>query len=225
MAIFTIGDLHLSLSAQKPMDIFGGWQNYVQRLEQNWRELITPQDTVVLAGDISWAMKLEDCKADFAFLQALPGKKLLMKGNHDYWWTTANKMKAFLAENGFDTLDILHNNAFIAEGTALCGTRGWMFEADEPHDEKIMNREVGRLRASLQAGGEYPKAAFLHYPPLYGDAFAPEIIRVLQEFGVKKCFYGHLHGRAVARAIQGEIDGIAYKLISADALEFRPYLV
>ena len=128
MAIFTIGDLHLSLGAKKPMDIFPGWNGYLERLEESWKKLIKQEDTVVLAGDISWAMKLEDTKKDFAFLQQLPGQKILLKGNHDYWWTTAKKMERFFEENGFDTLQLLHNNSYYVEGVSLCGTRSWMFD-------------------------------------------------------------------------------------------------
>lgn len=172
MAIFTIGDLHLSLGTSKPMDIFSGWENYVERLRENWLAAVGPQDTVVLAGDTSWAMKLEDCSADFAFLQNLPGRKLLLKGNHDYWWTTMAKMNAYLAANGFDSLSFLHNNCVFAEGLALCGTRSWLFDAGQPHDEKVMSRECGRLRASLEAAGDTEKAVFLHYPPVYPQADA-----------------------------------------------------
>ncbi|MCI2046709.1 MAG: metallophosphoesterase [Faecalibacterium sp.] len=225
MAIFAIGDLHLSLGAAKPMDIFPGWEGYVPRLEKNWRALIGPGDTVVLAGDISWAMKLEDTKADFTFLQSLPGQKLLMKGNHDYWWTTANKMNVYLAANGFDTLHILHNNAYSVEGVSLCGTRSWLFDPGEAHDEKVMHREIGRLKASLDAAQEGEKLVFLHYPPLYPGTGAPEVIATLREYGVKRCFYGHLHGQSLRYAVQGDIDGIRYKLISADGLDFCPYLV
>ena len=140
MALFVLGDPHLSLGASKPMDIFPGWNDYVDRLEKNWRKLITPQDTIVLAGDISWAMRLTDTRKDFAFLQQLPGQKIIMKGNHDYWWSTANKMNAYLKAEGFDTLHILHNNSYSVEGYAICGTRGWLFDVGEPHDEKVMNR-------------------------------------------------------------------------------------
>ena len=133
MALFVLGDPHLSLGASKPMDIFPGWNDYVDRLEKNWRKLITPQDTIVLAGDISWAMRLTDTRKDFAFLQQLPGQKIIMKGNHDYWWSTANKMNAYLKAEGFDTLHILHNNSYSVEGYAICGTRGWLFDVGEPH--------------------------------------------------------------------------------------------
>lgn len=169
MAIFVIGDLHLSLGADKPMDKFPGWQGYVQRIRENWLRLVTPGDTVVLAGDTSWGMKLEEAAPDFEFLEQLPGQKLLLKGNHDYWWTTARKMETYFEEQGFHSLHLLHNNAYHVEGLALCGTRSWLFEPDEPHDEKVMNRELGRLRASLQAAGDSgeEKIVFLHYPPVY----------------------------------------------------------
>ena len=177
MALFVLGDPHLSLGASKPMDIFPGWNDYVDRLEKNWRKLITPQDTIVLAGDISWAMRLTDTRKDFAFLQQLPGQKIIMKGNHDYWWSTANKMNAYLKAEGFDTLHILHNNSYSVEGYAICGTRGWLFDVGEPHDEKVMNREIGasasfrrflpfspwralaRLRLKNQKSLEYPSLA------------------------------------------------------------------
>ena len=194
MAIYTIGDLHLSLGCEKPMDIFPGWQGYMEKLEHHWNTLVRPEDTVVLAGDTSWAMKLEDTVADFSFLQRLPGQKLLLKGNHDYWWTTVKKMERFLQENGFD--------------------------------EKVMNRELGRLRASLEAapvGAE--RVAFLHYPPVYPNANAQQVIDLLKEYNVKRCFYGHLHGNAIRFAVQGMVDGIEYRLISADALAFCPYKI
>jgi len=225
MAIFAIGDLHLSLGASKPMDVFPGWEGYVGRVESSWRRLIAPQDTVVLAGDTSWAMKLEDTARDFGFLQSLPGQKVLLKGNHDYWWTTLNKMNVYLQQSGFDSLHILHNSAYFAEGRALCGTRSWMLDAEEPHDEKVLNREIGRLRASLQAAGDSEKIVFLHYPPVYPGASVPEVTALLHEYGVKQCFYGHLHGQSLRFAVQGEVDGIRYKLISADGLGFCPYRV
>ena len=225
MAIFTIGDLHLSLGAQKPMDIFPGWNGYLERLEENWRKLITDKDTVVLVGDTSWAMKLEDTKADFAFLESLPGEKILIKGNHDYWWTTTKKMERFFGENQFDTLHILHNNCYIVEEKALCGTRSWMFDVGEPHDEKVMNRELGRLCTSLQNAGNMEKTAFLHYPPIYPNANAEQVIEVLHKYDVRQCFYGHLHGNAIRFAVQGLVDDIQYKLISADALSFCPHKI
>nr|WP_276870165.1 metallophosphoesterase [Fournierella massiliensis] len=226
MAIYTIGDLHLSLGCEKPMDIFPGWQGYMEKLERHWNTLVRPEDTVVLAGDTSWAMKLEDTVADFSFLQRLPGQKLLLKGNHDYWWTTVKKMERFLQENGFDSLHILHNNSILVEGLAVCGTRSWMFDVGEAHDEKVMNRELGRLRASLDAAQEgAERVAFLHYPPVYPNANAQQVIDLLKEYNVKRCFYGHLHGNAIRFAVQGMVDGIEYRLISADALAFCPYKI
>lgn len=222
MAIFTIGDLHLSLGTQKPMDGFVGWQDYVARLTQHWEQTVTVQDTVVLAGDTSWAMKLCECTADFALLQRLPGQKILLKGNHDYWWTTISKMNLYLAEQNFTTLSFLFNNCVIVDGVALCGTRSWFYDVGQPHDEKIMNREKGRLIASLQAAGEHEKIVFLHYPPLSASAQADEIVSILHTYGVKRCYYGHLHGGSIPYAVQGNVDGIAYKLISADALQFKP---
>ena len=226
MALFVLGDTHLSLGGAKPMDVFPGWEGYVEKLEANWRRLVKPEDTVVLAGAISWSMRLADTRRDFAFLHSLPGQKLIMKGNHDYWWSTANKMNAFFAAEGFDTLRLLHNNSYTVDGYALCGTRGWLFDAGEPHDEKVMNREIGRLRLSLDAaepGRE--KLVFLHYPPVYTGADAPEIVAVLKEYGIRRCFYAHLHGKAIRFAVQGEVDGIRYKLVSADGLHFCPYKI
>ncbi len=225
MSIFAIADLHLSLGTQKPMDVFAGWENYVDRLQENWLQAVQPQDTVVIAGDISWAMRLEECMADFSFLQQLPGKKILLKGNHDYWWTTKAKMDRFLQKNGFDSLTILHNSSIQAEGVWICGSRSWMFDAQEEQDERVMMRELGRLRTSLVAAGEGEKLAFVHYPPIYPNAHADGVVELLQEFGVKRCFYGHLHGNAIRFAVQGERAGICYKLVSADALGFHPYKI
>lgn len=226
MALFVIGDLHLALGSDKPMDIFPGWQGHLARLKERWEALVAPQDTVVVPGDVSWAMKLENTLEDFRFLHALPGRKLLGKGNHDYWWTTRAKMERFLEENGLTSLRFLHNNSFYAEDAALCGTRGWMFEAGDVHDEKIIRREVGRLAFSLKdAQRNWPEAekiAFLHYPPVHPDAWAGEMTEILQEYGVKRCYYGHLHGPAIRRAFQGKKDGITYTLASADALGFAP---
>jgi len=199
---------------------------YVERLEANWRKLVKPEDTIVLAGDISWAMRLTDTRRDFEFLQQLPGQKLIMKGNHDYWWTTANKMNTYLKAEGFDTLHILHNNSYSVEGYAICGTRGWLFDVGEPHDEKVMNREIGRLKMSLDAAEPgLEKLVFLHYPPVYTGTSAPEIVATLKAYGIRTCYYGHLHGNAIRYAVQGDVDGIRYKLVSADGLRFCPYRI
>ncbi len=225
MALFVIGDLHLSLGGAKPMDIFPGWEGYVERLKTNWLKLVKPEDSVVLAGDISWAMRLEDTKTDFTFINELPGQKYILKGNHDYWWTTINKMNQFLKNEGFDTLHILHNNSFSVEGFELCGCRSWIFDVGEPQDEKIMNREVGRLKMSLDSAGAGEKLVFLHYPPLYPNSSAEKIEQLLREYNIKNCYYGHLHGKSIRYAVQGNVQGINYKLISADALGFCPYRI
>lgn len=226
MAIFAIGDLHLSLGTDKPMDVFPGWEGYLPKLESKWRTLIQENDTVILAGDTSWAMRLQDTKADFDFLQTMPGRKWMLKGNHDYWWTTARKMESYIAANGWDTLHILHNNCCLVDGKALCGSRGWPFDDAAAQSAKIMSREAGRLEMSLAAGDEaQERIAFLHYPPVFGNACARELVDVLKAHGVQRCFYGHLHGKAIRYAVQGEREGIRYKLISADGLAFCPYKV
>ena len=224
MALFAIADTHLSLSTNKSMNVFSGWDDYVERLEQNWRALITDEDTVVIAGDISWGMNLEQAKRDFAFLNSLPGHKLIFKGNHDYWWTTRRKMDRFFEENGFDTLRIVHNDAVIVDDYAVCGSRGWFFDAEEDADKLVLLREAGRLRTSIHAAkglGATP-VVFLHYPPRYADQVCDEILSVLKEEGIEHCYYGHVHSNGIRLAVQGEVDGIRYRLISADALRFCP---
>ncbi len=222
MSVFAIGDLHLSLGVQKPMDVFSGWDGYVERLENNWKALVKDGDTVVIDGDISWGMNFEQCCEDFAFLEALSGKKVLVKGNHDYWWNTVSKMMRWFDEKGFKTFEILHNNCIFAEGKALCGTRGWFYDIGQPADEKVMNREAQRLKTSLEMAKDAEKIVFLHYPPIYSAAKADNLVSVLHEFDVKRCYYGHLHGASIQNAVQGSVDGIEYRLISADALQFCP---
>lgn len=221
---FVIGDTHLSLSTDKPMDIFGGWKNYMQRLEENWRSVVQPQDTVIIPGDVSWGMSLEQAKEDFLFCTGCP-EKILMKGNHDYWWTTRAKMESFLEENGLDSLSILHNNAVSVEGLSLCGSRGWMFEQGQEHDKKIINRESGRIRASLQDAqrfGEQEKVLFLHYPPVFMQDSIPEFFEVMNQYGVRRCYYGHIHSQGCRFAFQGEWCGVQLEMVSADYLRFMP---
>ena len=228
MSLFVIADLHLSLSANKPMDVFHGWSDYVERLKTNWDNIVKPDDVVVIAGDISWAMKLEDTYEDFKFINERPGKKLFMKGNHDYWWTTKNKMVNYLKEKGFDTIEIVHNSAYIHEDIGVCGTRGWMYNSVSDEDKKIILREVGRLKASLDVAvkADVRPVAFLHYPPVYGDFVSDEIMNTLKEYGVKDCYYGHIHNSAAAKkAVIGEYDGIRMHLISCDTIGFCPVLV
>ena len=228
MSLFAIADLHLSLGTDKPMDIFRGWDGYEKRLEENWRKLITHNDTVVIPGDISWAMKLSDTFEDFRFINGLPGKKLFLKGNHDYWWDTRRKMEMYLKENGFDTIEIVFNSAYAADGYAVCGTRGWFYDAETDSDKKVLNREVGRLRTSLDEAlktGLEP-VVFLHYPPVFGNQRCDDILSVLKEYGIKECYYGHLHGTNAARkAVTGDFEGIKFRLISSDYLKFMPELV
>jgi len=228
MSVFVIADLHLSLGTDKPMDIFRGWDGYEKRLEENWRKLITDNDTVVIPGDISWAMKLSDTFEDFRFINGLPGRKLFLKGNHDYWWDTRRKMEMYLKENGFDTIEIVFNSAYAAEGYAICGTRGWFYDAETDSDKKVLSREVGRLRTSLNEAlktGLEP-VVFLHYPPVFGNQRCDDILSVLKEYGIKKCYYGHLHGTNAARkAVTGDFEGIKFRLISSDYLKFMPELV
>ena len=228
MALYAIGDTHLSLASDKPMDVFGGgWTGYVDKLREGFNATVSQGDTVVICGDVSWGMSLEEARADFAFLDALPGgRKLLLKGNHDYWWTTASKMKAFFAENGFSTLDVLHNNCHFYGETALCGTRGWFYEEDRgEHSAKIFNRELIRLEASLKAAGEGEKLCFLHYPPLYQGYRCQEIIDLLERYSVKLCCYGHLHGGSHRLAITGRQGSVDYRLVAADYVGFRPVCI
>ena len=226
MALYAIGDTHLSFSANKPMDVFGGgWEGYVDKLSQGLG-VLKEEDTLVLCGDISWGMSLEEARADFAFLDALPGRKLILKGNHDYWWNTASKMSRFFAQEGFTTLNILHNNSYTYGPYALCGTRGWFYEEEQDgHNEKVFNRELIRLEASLKAAGEGEKICFLHYPPIYRGYRCPEIIRLLEQYGVSRCYYGHLHGGSHRLAVVGRQGSLGYHLVSADFLRFQPQII
>lgn len=227
MSVYTIGDLHLALgNPEKTMEVFRGWQDYQRRLEERWRAVVREEDTVVLAGDISWAMRLCDTGADFRFLESLPGRKLIMKGNHDYWWTTRAKMERFFGEQGLSSLGILHNNAVMAGGVWLCGSRGWLFEGSDKYDPLVVAREEGRIRRSLEAAppGE-EKILFLHYPPIYGEQVIPEFFGAMADYGVRECYYAHLHGGGAAGAFQGEYQGVALRLVSADFLKFTPLLV
>lgn len=221
MALYAIGDLHLSLTADKSMEVFGpAWENYIDRIGEALSSL-TAEDTLVLAGDTSWGMSLEEAEADFKFLDQFPCKKYMVKGNHDYWWTTAAKLRRFFDEKGIRTLDILHNNCFFYGDYAVCGTRGWFLEEDA-HNVKVLNREVGRLEMSLKAAGERPILCFLHYPPLYQGYECPEILEVLAKYRVPLCCYGHLHGHAIRRKLEGARGETDFSLISADYLGFVP---
>ena len=220
MALYAIGDLHLSLSVNKSMEVFGpAWENYVARIEEGL-SVLTEDDTLILAGDTSWGIDLNEAEADFRFLERFPGKKYLIKGNHDYWWTTAAKFHAFCAEKGFTTLELLHNNCAFYGDYALCGTRGWFMEEDA-HNVKVLNREVMRLEASLKAAGEKPILCFLHYPPIYQGYQCPEILAMLEKYHVERCCYGHLHGPTIRRRLEGKWGETEFSLISADYLGFQ----
>ena len=227
MALYAIGDLHLSLGSDKPMDVFGGrWSGYVDKLREGFAGL-TEEDTTVLCGDLSWGMSLAEAREDFLFIDRLPGRKIVLKGNHDYWWSTASAAYKFFAANGISTIEILNNNCLLYGETALCGTRGWFYEEERgsEHDRKIMLRELGRLEASLKAAGDREKIAFLHYPPKFAAYECPEILEMLGRYGVKECYYGHIHGKGCSAAFRGVKNGVKYELVSADQLMFRPLRV
>ncbi len=227
MALYAIGDLHLCLGASKPMDIFGGaWVGYMDKLKEGL-SVIKPEDTTVLLGDLSWALDMENAREDFAWIDQIPGRKIILKGNHDYWWSTATKFYNFCEKNGFSNQWILNNNHYEYEGIAICGTRGWFFEEERSgeHDEKVFKRELIRLEASLQSAGDMQKIVFLHYPPRYKGYTCDEILELLNRYDVRQCFYGHLHGASHGLAMEGQWDGIDYTLVSADRLNFQPYRI
>ncbi len=224
ISIFAISDLHLSFGADKPMNIFHGWENHTERLFANWNRLVKPEDTVILPGDFSWALKLDETKADFEFLQRLNGKKLLLKGNHDLWWSTSKKLHEFLKDNNFSNVDIIFNNTAVCEGYAIAGTRGWFY--DDKADKKVIAREVGRLEKSLceaEATG-LKVLVFLHYPPVYGNEVCRELFNVLKKHNIKKVYHGHIHGLGRNNAV-AEYDGVEFKLISCDCIDFTPLFI
>ena len=227
MALYAIGDLHLCLGAPKPMDIFGGaWVGYMEKLKEGL-SVIKEEDTLVLMGDLSWALDLENAKADFAWINEIPGRKIILKGNHDYWWSTASKFYKLCQENGFENMFILNNNFYEYNGCAICGTRGWFFEEERSgqHDEKVFKRELIRLETSLKAAGDLPKMVFLHYPPRYKGYECREILELLEKYEVRRCFYGHLHGGSHKLAMEGLWDGVEFRLLAADYIGFKPYPV
>lgn len=227
MALYAIGDLHLCLGAPKPMDVFGGaWVGYMDKLKEGLSH-IEQCDTTVLLGDLSWALDLASAKADFAWIDQIPGRKIILKGNHDYWWSTAAKFYKFCNDNNFSNQFILNNNSYIYDNWAICGTRGWFFEEEKSgtHDEKVFKRELIRLETSLQSAGDLPKIVFLHYPPRYKGYECSEILQLLKRYDVRRCFYGHLHGASHGLAIEGVWDGIDFKLVASDRLNFKPFQI
>lgn len=226
MSLYVIGDLHLCFSdPSKTMSIFAGWQDYQELIEKHWLELISPDDTVVLAGDISWGMSLQQALPDFRFIEGLPGKKIVLKGNHDYWWTTKKKMEDFFKAEGIDSISILHNNHFRYGDYGICGTRGWVNMPGETQDEKVLRREVQRLETSIQSAlkeGLEP-LVFMHYPPIFATNFNYDILEILYRYKIKECYYGHIHGRSAHElCVKNTYDDVNFHLIAGDYLQFIP---
>lgn len=230
MAIYTIGDLHLSFHENKPMSIFGeNWEGHEEKIKKDWTKKVQENDLVVIPGDFSWSTYLKDTVQDFDYLNKLPGKKLLLKGNHDYWWTTVTSMKNFLQENHFENIDFLYNNSYEYENYIICGTRGWS-STEDGEDKKLLKREVLRLELSLQEGiKNYGKGkeilVFMHYPPINNSNLIQnetnDFIRIMQKYDVKRCYYGHLHSNSIQEAVEGKKFGIDFKLVSADGVDFK----
>lgn len=226
MNLFTISDLHLPFGVNKPMNIFGGWDNYTERLEKNWKKLVNCDDTVVIGGDISWASSLDEARPDFEFIDALPGNKIILKGNHDFWWSTASKINEFLNQNKFNTIKILHNNFYCDGKIALCGTRGWLYDGTGDKDKKIILREARRLETSIKAACEYGALpiVFLHYPPAYAEFVCEEIVAVLKKYKINTVYYGHIHGKGAVNIV-ADCEGIKLKLTSCDGINFTPLYI
>lgn len=227
MSLYAIGDTHLSLGCEKPMDVFDGWFDYVDRLSAEWVKNIHTSDTVVIVGDFSWAMNFDEALNDFKFIDSLPGKKILIKGNHDYWWGSLKKMQEYLKNNNIDTVSFLHNNFFNYKDIALCGTRGWVTPENDA-DLKVYNRELNRLKISLDCAknsGYERIFAFIHYPPIYLNYRQNEFINLLKEYKVERCYYGHVHGKSINFSINGLVEGIIFRLVSADYLNFSPHFI
>lgn len=229
MSIFVIGDLHLSFHENKPMSIFGdNWEGHEEKIKKDWIAKVKEEDLVILPGDFSWSTYLKDTYEDFTYLNSLPGKKILLKGNHDYWWTTLKKMREFLKKNNFSNIDFIYNNSYMYENTILTGTRGWAV-LDSDNSKKMIKREDIRLKLAIEEGiKEYGTdkeiIVFMHYPPLISKNLLEnpnlDFYKTLKQYNVKKCYYGHLHGNAHKDAVEGEVQGINFSLISADYLQF-----
>lgn len=250
MAIYAIGDLHLSFANPKPMNIFGdNWKNHEEKIKQDWLSKVKDDDTVIHLGDFSWAMHLKDTLKDFEFLNSLPGKKIMLKGNHEYWWTTIKNMKQFLDDNNFKNIDFLQNNSFQVENKIICGTRGWTLLSDNTENsQKMLNREAIRLEISIKSAISKQEQnneciniksenlihskkhktlksreiiVFMHYPPIIRQNKNTKFMEILKKYNIKRCYYAHLHGISINDAIEGIIDGIEFKLLSSDALDFK----
>lgn len=226
MAIWALGDLHLSHAQPKPMDIFGeAWTNHTGKIAANWRRVVGEEDLVIIPGDISWAMDLAGAQADLDWLAALPGIKLLLRGNHDYWWSSIGKVRAALPPG----LVALQNDHFVFGEWAVCGTRGWLCPGDEgfggAHDEKIYRRELGRLQLSLESAVKAKQdriIAALHYPPFERRSGPSGFTELLERYGVKHCVFGHIHDRSREWLFQGERGGVAYHFVASDGVGFNP---
>lgn len=227
MALFTIADLHLPLGIDKPMDIFGAaWTNYVEHIADNWQTNIKDSDTVVIAGDFSWATYIEQAFKDFEFIHRLNGRKIIVKGNHDFWWTTMSKLNKYMSENQFDNIYFLQNNSFMYEDIAICGTRGWIHPAWDKFtedDKRLFERETLRLKLSLDTAGDCrERYVFTHFPPMSDKCESNAVTDLMEEYGVSKCIYGHLHAHSHKNAINAVIRGIEYRLVSGDFIAFNP---
>jgi|WetSurMetagenome_2_1015567.scaffolds.fasta_scaffold169146_2 uncharacterized protein len=238
MKIFAASDLHLSLNApydasvsapssQKPMNIFGEqWDDYIGRLAAAWRALVGAEDAVLIAGDISWAMTLEEARHDFNYLASLPGKKIISRGNHDYWWKSVSRLREELPPGIYP----LQNNAISLGGHSICATRGWLLPENgdfrESVDRKIYDRELIRLQLSLEAAAklDQPIIAMLHFPPLDDTAHGSGFTELLGRYPVRYCVYGHIHGNKAA-AFEGEYQGTVYLNTSVDRIGFSPVLI
>ena len=220
MAIYVIGDLHLSFNTNKPMNVFGqNWQNYEDKIKQDWLLKVKPDDLVMLPGDFSWSMYLEETEKDFEFINNLPGKKILLKGNHDYWWTTLTSMRKYLKENNFNNIDFIYNNSYCYENYIIVGTRGWSM-MEEGDTAKMVQREMARLELSLndgikKYGNDKQFIVCMHYPPMN------EFLNIMRKYDVKICLYGHLHGAQQAEVKEGIVEGVNLKMVSSDYLKFK----
>ena len=227
MAIYAISDLHLSFNTDKPMNIFGEqWNNYEEKIKEDWISKIKDDDIVLLPGDFSWAMYLKDTIKDFEYLDSLPGKKLLLKGNHDYWWTTLTSMRKFVKDNGLNNIDFIYNNSYEYEGNIIAGTRGWT-QSDSEEDKRLVKRELIRLELSIQDGikkygNEKPIIVCMHYPPIVksNNSIRDDFAKLMKQYNVRQCIYGHLHGYSQSEIIEGMIDNIDYKMVSCDHTKF-----
>ena len=226
MAIYVIGDLHLSFSTNKPMEIFGkNWQNYEEKIKQDWLSKVKKEDTVILPGDFSWAMYLDETEKDFEFINNLPGKKILLKGNHDYWWSTVTSMRKYIYSKEFKNIDFLYNNSYEFENKIIAGTKGWNISEDQ-EDIRLTKREVARLELSIKDGiskygDDKEIIVFMHYPPLTKNYMKTEYTELMKKYNIKRCYYGHLHANSIQDAIEGNAEGIEYKLVSSDGLDFK----